>query len=76
MKKWLKAAGIRAAKTAAQAAIGVIGASAILSDVDFMMVISAAVLAAIVSLLTSVAGIPEADNGEPLPVIIKDEKEE
>lgn len=75
MKKWLKAAGIRAAKTAAQAAIGVIGASAILSDVDFMMVVSAAVLAAIVSLLTSVAGIPEADNGESLPTIIKDEKE-
>ena len=58
-KKWIKAAGVRALKTFAQSAIGVIGAAVALGDVNWPMVLSAAVLSAIVSLLTSVAGLPE-----------------
>ena len=58
-KKWFKAAGIRAIKTVAQTAVGVIGASAMISDVNWMTVVSAAGLAGVVSLLTSVAGLPE-----------------
>ena len=58
-KKWIKAAGVRAIKTFAQSAIGVIGAAVALGDVNWPMVASAAVLSAIVSLLTSVAGLPE-----------------
>lgn len=60
-KNWWRAAGIRAIKTIAQTAIGCIGASAILSDVDWAVVGSAAVLAGVVSLLTSIAGLPEAE---------------
>lgn len=58
-KAWLKAAGIRALKTVAQTAIATIGTSAILSDVNWIAVLSASVLAGILSLLTSVAGLPE-----------------
>ena len=58
-KKWFKAAGIRAIKTVAQTAVGVIGASAMISDVNWITVVSAAALAGVVSLLTSVAGLPE-----------------
>jgi len=58
-KKWLKAAGVRAVKTVAQTAIATIGASAVLSAVDWPMVASAAALAGLLSLLTSVAGLPE-----------------
>ena len=60
-KKWLKAAGIRAAKTMAQTAVAVIGTGAVLSAVDWKMVLSASVVAGIVSILTSVAGIPEVE---------------
>lgn len=60
---WAKAAWVRAVKTAAQSAIGTIGASAAMGQVDWQLVGSAALLAAIVSLLTSVAGIPEAGDG-------------
>ena len=56
---WLKAAGIRAIKTLAQAAIGVIGSSVALGEVDWILVGSSAALAAILSLLTSIAGLPE-----------------
>lgn len=56
---WWRAAGIRATKTVAQTAIGCIGASVVLSDVNWAVVASAAVLAGIISLLTSVAGLPE-----------------
>lgn len=56
---WLKAAGIRAVKTVAQSAIGAIGASAILTQVDWKIVVSTAVLSGIVSLLTSITGLPE-----------------
>lgn len=58
-KKWLKAAGIRAIKTVAQSALGMIGAAAVIEDVSWIMVLSASVLAGIVSLLTSVTGLPE-----------------
>lgn len=60
-KKWLKAAGIRAVKTMAQTAVAVIGTGAVLSTVDWKMVLSASVVAGIVSILTSVAGIPEVE---------------
>ena len=58
-KEWVKAAGIRAIKTFAQAAIGAVGATALISEVDWAMVFGAAALAAILSLLTSLAGLPE-----------------
>ena len=58
-KKWLKAAGIRAVKTTAQAAIAGIGAATALGGVDWTLTISTAILAGIVSILTSVAGLPE-----------------
>lgn len=57
--KWWKAAGVRAIKTVAQTAIGTIGASVLLSDVNWLAVVSASVLAGVLSLLTSVAGLPE-----------------
>lgn len=56
---WAKAAGIRALKTVAQTAIATIGTSAVFSEVDWIMVGSAALLAGVLSLLTSLAGIPE-----------------
>ena len=58
-KKWLKAAAVRAVKTVAQTAIATIGTSAVLSAVDWKIVISASLIAGILSLLTSVAGLPE-----------------
>lgn len=61
-KSWLKAAGIRAIKTIAQTAIATIGTSAILSEVNWAVVGSAALLAGILSLLTSVAGLPEVQS--------------
>lgn len=59
MIKWLKAAGIRALKTVAQTAASLIGVGAVMSDVDWVMVGSASALAGILSLLTSVGGLPE-----------------
>ena len=58
-KAWLKAAVIRALKTLAQTAVATIGTCAVLSEVDWIMVASASALAAVLSLLTSVAGLPE-----------------
>lgn len=62
--KWLKSAGIRAIKTMAQSAIGAIGAAATMGAVDWRIVGSTAVLAGVLSLLTSVAGIPEVTGVE------------
>lgn len=59
-RKWLKAAGVRAVKTVAQAAIAGMGTAAVLGQVDWKYVVSASVLAGVISILTSVAGIPEA----------------
>ena len=64
MKEWFKAAGIRALKTVAQTAVATIGTSAVLSEVDWVMVASASVLAGILSLLTSIAGLPELKQPE------------
>ena len=58
-KKWWKAAGIRAVKTVAQTAAATIGTSAAMGDVNWLMVASSAALAGVLSLLTSVAGLPE-----------------
>lgn len=58
-KSWLRAAGIRALKTVAQAAVASIGVAAVLSDVDWVAVVSSSLLAGILSLLTSLAGLPE-----------------
>lgn len=60
-KQWFRAAGIRAIKTVAQSAIATIGTTAVLSQVDWRMVVSASVLAGLLSLLTSIAGLPEVD---------------
>lgn len=60
-KAWWKAAAVRAIKTVAQTAVATIGSSAVLSAVDWRVVASASVLAGILSLLTSVAGLPEVD---------------
>ena len=63
-KKWIKAAGIRAVKTVAETAVATIGTSAIISDVDWKIVISASILSGILSLLISVKGLPEVKEGE------------
>lgn len=59
--KWFKCAGVRALKTVAQTAIATIGTSAVMGDVNWLMVGSASLLAGILSLLTSVAGLPEVE---------------
>lgn len=61
LKVWAKAAGIRAIKTMAQTAVATIGTAAVLGDVNGTMVISASVLSGVLSILTSVAGLPELD---------------
>lgn len=58
-KTWLKAAAVRAVKTVAQTAVATIGASAVISEVNWVMVVSASMLAGVVSMLTSIAGLPE-----------------
>lgn len=59
---WFRAAGIRALKTVAQTAVATIGTAAVMSAVDWKMVLSASLLAGVLSLLTSVAGLPELDD--------------
>ena len=59
MKKWIKAALVRCVRTVAQTSVATIGAAAVLSDVNWTMVVSASLLAGLLSILTSVAGLPE-----------------
>ena len=63
-KTWIKAAGIRALKTLAQTAVATIGTTAVMSEVDWVMVASASALAGVLSLLTSIAGLPELKEGQ------------
>lgn len=60
-KDWAKAAGMRAVKTVAQTAVATIGTAAVMGEVNWVMVASASALSGVVSLLTSVAGLPELD---------------
>lgn len=60
-KKWVKASLVRAIKTVSQTAIATIGTSAVLSDVNWKIVISASILSGVLSVLTSLAGLPEVD---------------
>lgn len=71
-KQWWRAAGIRAIKTAAQTAVALIGTGAVgFTDLDWARIASVAGVAAVLSLLTSVAGLPETADGASLPNIIK-----
>ena len=63
-KQWIKCAGVRAIKTVAQTAVGLIGTSLVFADVNWQVVVSASLLAGVTSLLTSIAGIPEVDKIE------------
>ena len=63
-KQWIKCAGVRAIKTVAQTAVGLIGTSLVFADVNWQVVLSASLLAGVTSLLTSIAGIPEVDKVE------------
>ena len=63
-KKWLKAAGVRAVKTMAQTAVALIGTTLVISEVDWVTVASASVLAGLLSILTSIAGLPEVEGDE------------
>ena len=60
-RTWIHAAAVRAIKTVAQTAVATIGTAAVLSEVNWVMVLSASVLAGVLSLLTSIAGLPEVD---------------
>lgn len=62
-KNWWKCAGIRALKTVAQTAVATIGTAAVLESVNWVAVVSASILAGILSMLTSLAGLPEVDDG-------------
>ena len=63
--KWFKAAGMRAVKTIAQTAVATVGTAAVMGEVNWAMVGSAAALSGVLSLLTSIAGLPEVQAGDP-----------
>lgn len=65
-KKWAKAAAVRAVKTMAQTFVATVGTAAVMGDVNWMMVASASVLSGIISVATSIAGIPEVVDGEDM----------
>lgn len=65
-KKWLRCAGVRAVKTVAQTFVATVGTSAVMSAVDWKMVVSASILAGILSIATSVAGLPEVNADEDI----------
>lgn len=73
VKLWIACAGVRALKTLAQTAVAMIPVGVTVHDVGWVTVASTALLAAILSVLTSVAGIPEVDDGSTLPAIMGDE---
>ena len=64
VKKWVKCAGVRAIKTVAQTAVATIGTTAVMGDVNWIMVASASCLSGILSILTSISGLPEVKDGE------------
>ena len=64
IKKWIKCAGVRAIKTVAQTAVATIGTTAVMGEVNWIMVASASCLSGILSILTSIAGLPEVKDGE------------
>lgn len=63
-KKWWKCAGIRALKTICQTAVATIGTATVMEEVNWVMILSASILAGILSLLTSIAGLPELEKGD------------
>lgn len=64
LKCWVKAAAVRALKTVAQTAVATIGTTAVMAEVDWLMVASASLLAGVLSILTSIAGLPEVETDE------------
>lgn len=64
LKCWIKAAAVRALKTVAQTAVATIGTTAVMAEVDWLMVASASLLAGVLSILTSIAGLPEVETDE------------
>jgi len=72
-KAWARAAAIRAIKTICQTAVASIGTAAVIAEVDWKLVVSASILAGILSVLTSLAGLPEVDTSADLPVDLLDE---
>lgn len=76
IKQWFVAAGIRALKTMAQTAVSIISVGTVMQDIDWMMVLSATALSGILSILTSIAGLPEVASGTPLSEIAKTTEKE
>lgn len=75
IKRWLIAAGVRGLKTAAQTAASIISVGTVMQDIDWMMVASASGLSAVLSILTSIAGIPEVEDGASLKALTAGESD-